>query len=77
MSAAVSALYRAPSSARKRARAGRGFFDAGWQKVEIVGDHATGGLVLRETDRFWPGVFLAERDQVRLAGPEFEPRRSA
>lgn len=45
-----------------------------WQPVEIVADHPTGGLVLRELDRFWPGVWLAPRDQVRIAGPEFEVR---
>lgn len=44
-----------------------------WQPVEIVADHPGGGLVLREMDRFWPGVFLAPRDQVRIAGPEFVP----
>lgn len=46
-----------------------------WQAVEIVGDHAaSGGLVLRERDRFWPGVWIAARDTVRLSGPEFEVR---
>jgi len=43
-----------------------------WQPVEIVADFPTGSLVLREIDRFWSGVFLAPRDQVRIAGPEFE-----
>lgn len=57
---AISALWRAN---RRR----------DWQPVEIVADHPqTGGLVLREMDRFWPGVWLVPRDQVRIAGPEFE-----
>jgi hypothetical protein len=43
-----------------------------WREVEIVGQHdGTGQLVLREIGKFWPGVWLAERDQVRVAGPEF------
>jgi hypothetical protein len=48
-----------------------------WQPVEILGDHPSSGqLVLREiVDRFYRGVFLAPRDQVRLAGPEFEARQ--
>jgi hypothetical protein len=46
-----------------------------WQPVEILADHPTGQLVLREiVDRFYRGVFLAPRDQVRLAGAEFEAR---
>lgn len=49
-----------------------------WRDTEIVADHASGQLVLREVGKFWPGVFLAPRDQVRIAGPEFEIRgRSA
>jgi hypothetical protein len=37
---------------------------------------STGQLVLREiVDRFYRGVFLAPRDQVRLAGSEFEARQ--
>jgi len=45
-----------------------------WRKVEIVGDHvATGQLVLREVGKFWPGIWLADRDEVRIAGPEFLP----
>jgi hypothetical protein len=51
-----------------------------WQRAELVSDHPSSGqLVLREVGRFWPGVFLAPRDQVRIAGPEFDPveRRSA
>lgn len=45
-----------------------------WQDVELVTGHVSGHLVLRETGKFWPGVFLAPRDQVRIAGPEFEVR---
>lgn len=48
-----------------------------WTPAEIVGQHGNGQLVLREVGKFWPGVWLAERDQVRIAGPEFEPRRAA
>ncbi len=45
-----------------------------WDDVEIVGDHvATGQLVLREVGKFWPGIWLADRDEVRIAGPEFLP----
>lgn len=46
-----------------------------WQPVELVSDHGSGQLVLREVGKFWPGVWLAPRDQVRLAGPEFEVGR--
>ncbi len=35
-----------------------------WQEVEIVGRHRD-GLVLRETGRLLPGVWLATPDQVR------------
>ena len=45
--------------------------------VEIVGDHASGQLVLIETGKFYAGVFLAPRDQVRIAGPEFYLGRAA
>jgi hypothetical protein len=44
-----------------------------WQSVEIVDGHPSGQVVLREVGRLWPGVFLAPRDQVRIAGPEFVP----
>jgi hypothetical protein len=45
-----------------------------WQPAEILSDHPSSGqLVLREVDRLWPGVWLAPRDQVRIAGPEFDP----
>jgi len=44
-----------------------------WQPAEIVSGHRSGQLVLREVDRLWPGVWLAPRDQVRIAGPEFDP----
>jgi hypothetical protein len=45
-----------------------------WQRAEIFSAHASSGqLVMREVDRIWPGVWLAPRDQVRIAGPEFEP----
>lgn len=44
-----------------------------WRDAEIVGEHSdTGELVLRETGKFWPGIWLAPRDAVRIAGPEFE-----
>jgi hypothetical protein len=43
-----------------------------WQPVDLVADHDSGQLVLRKVGPFWPGVFLAPRDQVRLSGPEFE-----
>lgn len=48
-----------------------------WRESEIVGEHAgTGQLVLRETGKFYRCVWLADRDTVRIAGPEFqEPRR--
>ena len=45
-----------------------------WQPAEIVANHPTGGLVLREVGKFWPGVWLADRGEVRIAGPEFEAR---
>ncbi len=45
-----------------------------WQDAELLADHHTGGLVLRETGRLWPGVWLADRGDVRIAGPEFEGR---
>lgn len=61
MTAAISAVYR-PTRRRD------------WAKVEIVADHPPSGqLVLREIGPFWPGVWLAPRDQVRIAGPEFIP----
>jgi hypothetical protein len=48
-----------------------------WQPVEIVGDHASGQLVLVEVGKFYAGFFLAPRDQVRIAGPEFYLGREA
>lgn len=45
-----------------------------WQAVELLDDHVSGQVVLREVGKFWPGVFLAPRDQVRISGPEFEVR---
>lgn len=48
-----------------------------WQPVEIVADHASGQLVLVEVGKFYAGVFLAPRDQVRIAGPEFHLGRAA
>lgn len=55
---AIDAVYR-PSRARD------------WKDCEIVGQHKDGGLVLREAGtKFWRGVWLAERDQVRLRGAE-------
>lgn len=47
-----------------------------WQKVEIVGEHPSGRLILREIGPFWPGIWLADRGDVRLTGPEFEPAPS-
>jgi|GEM_PF-870939 len=45
-----------------------------WAPAEIVADHpASGHLVLREVDWFYRGVFLAPREHVRIAGPEFGP----
>lgn len=66
----VSALVRL-----KRRRPSAGYFGAVWTKVEIVGQHHSGRLILREVGKFWPGVWLADRDQVRIAGPEFEVTR--
>jgi hypothetical protein len=48
-----------------------------WQAVDIVGEQADGQLVLRETGRFYRGVFLAPREQVRIAGREFYLRGAA
>jgi len=46
-----------------------------WQEVEIVGEHRKSGrLILREVGVVLPGVWLAERDSVRLLGPVFEVR---
>lgn len=46
-----------------------------WADVEIVGRHrASGGLILREVDKLWPGVFCAPLGQVRIAGRIFELR---
>ena len=45
-----------------------------WEPAEIVADHAASGhLVLREVGKFYRGVFLAPREHVRIAGPEFVP----
>lgn len=67
MSKPITALVR-----RKRHRSPPGYLDADWTMVEIVGEHDGGRLILREIGKFWPGVWLADRDQVRIAGPEFE-----
>lgn len=45
-----------------------------WQPIDLLAVHQGGQLVARETGRFWPGVFLARPDQVRVAGPVFEVR---
>jgi len=37
-----------------------------WKPVDLIGGHPTGKLVLRETGRFYAGVFLAERHQVAV-----------
>lgn len=58
MTVAITAVYR-PNRRRE------------WKRAEIVADHPTGQLVLREVDKFYRGVFLAPREQVRIAGPEF------
>ncbi len=61
MTTAISAVYRPK----------RG---ADWEEAEIVADHpASGHLVLREVGKFYRGVFLAPREHVRIAGPEFVP----
>ena len=41
-----------------------------WRDVDIIGQLGE-RLVLRETGKFWPGVFLAERTHVRICGREF------
>ena len=46
---------------------------ADWEPAEIVADHPNGDLVLREVHKFYRGVFLAPREHVRIAGPEFVP----
>lgn len=59
MTVAITAVYR-PNRRRD------------WKRAEIVADHpASGQLVLREVGKFYRGVFLVPREQVRLAGPEF------
>lgn len=45
--------------------------EADWKPAEIVADHPSGGLVLREVGKFYRGVFVVPREQVRLSGPEF------
>ena len=60
MTVAIPAVYR-PNRRRE------------WKRAEIVADHPTGHLVLREVDKFYRGVFLVPREQVRIAGPEFQP----
>ena len=42
-----------------------------WRDVEIVGEQPDGQLVLREVGPFWPGVWIAPRESVRIAGREF------
>ena len=46
-----------------------------WADVEIVGDHGSGQLVLRETGKVLAGVWLAPRESIRIAGREFWPQR--
>ena len=46
---------------------------ADWEPAEIVADHPSGDLVLREVHKFYRGVFLAPREHVRIAGPEPVP----
>lgn len=46
-----------------------------WQAVEIVGRHSqSGGWIVREVARLWPGIILAWPDQVRVEGPILELR---
>lgn len=45
--------------------------EADWKPAEIVADYPGGGLVLREVGKFYRGVFVVPREQVRLSGPEF------
>lgn len=47
--------------------------EADWKPAEVVTDHPSGGLVLREVGKFYRGVWLAGRDQVRISEPEVEP----
>lgn len=58
MSLAISAVYQPQP-------------EADWQRAEIVADHPSGGLVLREVGKFYRGVFVVPRERVRLSGPEF------
>lgn len=37
-----------------------------WTAAEIVDRHRSGKIVLREVDRFWPGVWLADLPQVAI-----------
>lgn len=60
MTAAISAVYQPQR-------------DADWKPAEIVADHPSGGLVLREVGKFYRGVFVVPRERVRLSGPEFVP----
>ncbi len=40
-----------------------------WHAVELLGHHVpTGALIVREVGKFWPGIWLAWPEQVRLAG---------
>jgi hypothetical protein len=58
MSVAISAVYRPQP-------------EADWKPAEILADHPSGGLVLREVGKFYRGVFVVPREQVRLSGSEF------
>lgn len=60
MSVAISAVYKPHP-------------EADWKPAEIMADHPGGGLVLREVGKFYRGVFVVPREQVRLSGPGFVP----
>ena len=53
---------------------------ADWQDCELIGAHDGGMLVLREIDKPFPGVWLANLSQVRIPcgsidQPEIHPRK--
>ncbi len=44
------------------------------ERVEVIGEHRSGQVIVRETGRFYRGVFLVPRDQfvIRLLPLEGE-----
>lgn len=45
-----------------------------WQAVELLGRHPSSrALIVREAWKFWPGIWLAWPEQVRLAPAEATP----